>query len=108
MKINVLGQDYRIEEKEMAEDKILSEADGYCDSSVKKIVIAKIDAGENSVEDIDFYRKKVLRHELIHAFMYESGHHSNCEWGRNEQLIDWVAIQIPKMFKAMKEAECLE
>ena len=46
-------------------------------------------------------KNKVLRHEIVHAFFHESG----CsEWTNDENLVEWIAIQVPKMAKAMKEA----
>lgn len=64
------------------------------------------------VKDLVAYQKKVLRHEIVHAFLYESGlwqnaYGSKC-WAKNEEMIDWMAIQIPKIQKAYKEAYCDE
>ena len=46
-------------------------------------------------------QKHVLRHELIHAFLFESGLDQNsnlCEsWAINEEMVDWMAIQMPKI-----------
>ena len=71
-KVNVLGTEYEIiidaPEEIMPED-----ADGAMDQTMKRIVVAKIEPRRNSVRNLDEYRKKVLRHEIIHAFMYESG-----------------------------------
>ena len=65
-----------------------------------------------SVKDLVAYQKKVLRHEIVHAFLYESGlwqnaYGSKC-WAKNEEMIDWMAIQIPKIQRAYKEAYCDE
>lgn len=65
-----------------------------------------------SVKDLIAYQKKVLRHEIVHAFLYESGlwqnaYGSKC-WAKNEEMIDWMAIQIPKIQRAYKEAYCDE
>lgn len=55
--------------------------------------------------------KKVLRHEVIHGFLYESGLWNNSgnveAWGRSEEITDWIAIQFPKMLKAFQEVGCL-
>jgi hypothetical protein len=45
---------------------------------------------------------EVMRHELVHAFFYESG---LCEYSDNEQLVDWIATQYDKLHKAFGEAE---
>lgn len=55
-------------------------------------------------------QKENLRHEIIHAFLLESGLGYNIEhkeYGHEETMIDWLAIQSPKIFKAFKEAGCL-
>lgn len=40
---------------------------------------------------------EIERHELIHAFLYECGLNDSSDWARNEELIDWLAIQFPKI-----------
>lgn len=107
MEVNVLGTSYRIEELKMSEDVILEECDGYCDTSIKKIVVAEMIKGKNSIEDIDSHRRKVIRHELVHAFLFESGLHVNSEWARSEEMVDWLAIQFPKLIKAMEQTNSL-
>jgi hypothetical protein len=44
--------------------------------------------------------KRIIRHEIIHAFMFESGLGFNFEhkpFGQDETMIDWFAVQYPKM-----------
>lgn len=98
MKIKILGTEYEIvmdaEEKDYPKIKGLS---GYTDFSIKKIVIRKIEEDDASVEDLEHYRREVIRHEIIHAFFYESGLDGNSYYARNEELIDWIAIQFEKM-----------
>ena len=50
---------------------------------------------------------KVLRHEIVHAFLIESGMFQ-ASWGGNEDIVDWIALQIPKMVDAMKSVGCLD
>lgn len=65
--VNILGTEYEIIID--APDEMLPEdADGAMDHSVKRIVVAKFESDRDSVKDLDVYRKKVLRHEIIHAF----------------------------------------
>lgn len=105
MKINVLGTEYTIETKELGKDEI----DGYCDYTSKHIVIRSDNT--NDVENFDWLMKKQLRHEIIHAFMAESGLQCNFEhankFGHDETMVDWVAIMFPKMQEAFKVACCL-
>ena len=56
--------------------------------------------------------KETLRHEIIHAFLFESGLQSSSAvletgWACNEEMIDYFAIQSPKIFEAFKEVDCL-
>ena len=55
------------------------------------------------VENVEDFEKKVLRHEIFHAFFGESGLRSSSEYAEIEELIDWLAIQSPKIFKVFQE-----
>lgn len=49
--------------------------------------------------------KRIIRHEIIHAFMFESGLGFNFEhkpFGQDETMIDWFAIQYPKIKKIFR------
>lgn len=65
--INVLGTNYRIILKELKN----ADIDGFTDNTAKEIVIRTDNV--NNVGDFDFLQKKQLRHEIIHAFLSESG-----------------------------------
>ena len=52
------------------------------------------------------YKKAVIRHELTHAFLFESGL-DTCSWAQNEEMVDWIALQFPKLLQVFKEADCL-
>ena len=52
----------------------------------------------------DIRHKEVLRHEIIHAFFDEAGLN---DYSNNEQLVEWIAFQFPKMFRTFVEADCL-
>lgn len=104
MKVNVLGTEYEIVKGVTPkQDKMMAENDGYFDFSVKKIFVA--DFSSHGWNDKKIYENKVIRHELVHAFLYESGLSVNSDWAENEELVDWIAIQIPKMSKVFMELE---
>lgn len=86
----------------------LKNCDGYTDFSIKRIVVADFERDESSVEDLEWYKKKVLRHELVHAFIHESGLAENCSWARDEVLTDWVAMQFEKMLGVFIELKCID
>ena len=96
---NVLGVRYTIEDATEQKYPYLSKVDGFCDTSIKRIVIRKFKPSEDSIKDLESYRRKCIRHELIHAFLFESGLDINSDWARNEEIVDWIAIQSPKLSK---------
>lgn len=76
------------------------------------LVMSELHAGE-----VDFYAKTikirrdvdietVYTHELIHAFLFESGLHTNSDdivaWALHEEMVDYFALQWPKINKAKK------
>ena len=94
MKVNVLGTIYKIKESNSIEDLKLNQADGYCDCSIKEIVVDTfvntVDTFVNTVDtqkDLVSYRNEVIRHELVHAFLHESGLGSQ-SWAENEEIVD--------------------
>lgn len=103
--VNVLGTLYRIEFAPLDG----ADEDGFCDYTSKHIVVRS--DNPNKLEDFDWLQKKVLRHEIIHAFMAESGLQANFEhtnrWGHDETMVDWFAIQFPKIHRAFVEAGAL-
>lgn len=106
-KVNILGTEYTIEESNQEKDETLIGKDGYFDSSIKKCVIDEMsETGVGVKKNLPEYKKAVTRHELVHAFLFESGLDS-CSWATNEEMVDWIAIQFPKLFKAFQEADCL-
>lgn len=98
MKVKILGMEYEIVKNASTEEyPKLKRMDGYVDFSVKKIVVADFELDDDSVESLEWYKNKVLRHEIVHAFVHESGLSENCDWARNEEMTDWIAIQFEKM-----------
>lgn len=104
-KVNILGTEYKITLKELKD----SDVDGFTDYTEKAIVIRS--DNYNEVGNFEWLQKKQLRHELIHAFMAESGLQANWEhvqkFGHDETTVDWIAIQSPKMFKIFQELDIL-
>lgn len=102
--VDVLGTEYTIETSvKMEEDNRLKYCDGFCDRTTKKIKIAEKKKSLQSLDDLASYVRKVLRHELVHAFFNESGLGQSEYYGSNEALVDWIAEQYPKIQKVFKE-----
>ena len=104
--IDVLGTEYEIIESDKLKDYTLENNDGYCDFSTKKIVIDTFKTSPGSMEDLDTYKKQVIRHELVHAFLFESGLDAS-SWGKNEEIVDWIAIQAIKLMDAFRKADAI-
>lgn len=109
-KVNILGTEYTIETHKVSKDSYLEENNlaGYCGEESKLIVIADM-SEKKYFSDMDGkeqeeYRKRTLRHEIMHAFLNESGLSSSSNrydgaWAKNEEMVDWFAIQSPKIFE---------
>ena len=116
--VNVLGTEYRIEIHSSNEDDCLKRNNwmGYCDGALKLIVLADLDDKEKFCYDSELQKdisaKETLRHEIVHAFFNESGLCGSslqyCSaWAQNEELVDWIALQFPKLLKAFEEVGAL-
>lgn len=110
MKLNILGVEYSIY-LDAPDEEMPANTDGFMDYSTKTIKVAAMEVYPNTIKDLDVYKKKVLRHEIIHAFFYESGLWESSNqveaWGCDEAITDWIAMQAPKLFKAFEEAGCI-
>uniref|UniRef100_UPI00359CB846 hypothetical protein n=1 Tax=Thomasclavelia spiroformis TaxID=29348 RepID=UPI00359CB846 len=107
MKVNILGTEYDVEIL-LQRDETMSaiDVDGYTDYSVKKIRVLDVtkntDSGQQ--EDTERYQKLILRHELIHVFLYESGIDFRILF-HNEEMVDWLAMQFPKIVEVFDKME---
>lgn len=107
--VMILGTEYTIFEN-VSVDEMPKNSDGCMDQSTQTIKVVKFESGRNSLYDLESYKKEVLRHEIIHAFLYESGLWNNSEsvnaWACSEEITDWMAIQFPKIHRAFTEVGC--
>ena len=79
MKVNVLGTDYTIRKMKRSEEPAFDEQDidGYCDRYQHLIVYLDLDSDtkwdgepEKTKRECE---KSTIRHEIVHAFIFESG-----------------------------------
>lgn len=114
MKIDILGTEYRIEIHKVSEDSYMEKKGlaGYCEEENKLIVVADMSEEKYFVgmdeKAQETYRKKTLRHEIMHAFLNESGLSDSSNrfdgaWAKNEEMVDWLAIQAPKIYKTFQK-----
>lgn len=98
--VNILGTEYSISVDESLKK---TNCDGLCKEYDKAITIRSIEdmlCEDDSTETKKRRYDQVIRHELIHAFFCEAGLD---DYSSNEQLVDWIAIQSPKIFKTFQE-----
>lgn len=110
MKINILGAEYDITHVHDSDDPRMDDADGFCDETSHEIFVETFEGEDwkpKTKSRLDVQRKKILRHEITHAFAFESGLAENSPWAQSEELVDWIAIQGPKIYKAWQEAGAL-
>lgn len=108
--VHILGELWTITEQSESENEKLKGCDGYCDWTTKEIVVEREICG--TLADMERYIRKVVRHEIVHAFLCESG---LCEcageaesWALSEAAVDWFARQGQKIYAAWKEAGALD
>lgn len=116
--VNILGTVYEIETKQYGDDPWFKEnsCDAYCDGTLKKIVMCDLKTWPRFEKETDecltVMRKEVLRHEIVHAFLNESGLRDSAltadgPWARNEEMVDWFAIQGPKIYEAWQSVSAI-
>ena len=94
--ISILGTDYTIIETNLNE----SPNDGYTDWTTKTIKVHDFKNDDIELGDKNLYRKHILKHEIIHAFLIESGLGDQWEhkpMGHEETVVDWFAYMYPKI-----------
>ena len=104
MKINILGAEYDFEVTTETKEERLYLCNGYCDGYEKQIAIESI-YDERGTKNVNELVKRVKRHEIIHAFLFESGLLTLAE---NEQIVDWISWQFPMMLKAFKSVNAID
>lgn len=112
--VNILGSVYAITKKDYEEDPYFEKhmADGYCSFNTHQIVVCDMKTfdewAEESDEAIANQLKATLRHEIVHAYLFESGLAANTDntqagWALHEEMVDWIALQGVKIYNTWKE-----
>lgn len=101
--VNILGTEYKLTES--CEDK---NADGWAKFYKKEIQIRPkeqmLDGVESEDEEKIARQKEVIRHELFHCFFYEG---TGTDYAYDENLVNFLAVNSPKIFKMFQELEIL-
>lgn len=118
MQVNVLGTPYEIIVKKYDEEECFERRSigAFCDQLNKQIVLCDMTTYKGwefeNKQTCDICMKENLRHEIVHAFFNESGLCENSNeyggaWAKNEEMVDWIALQGEKIYKAWQEVNAL-
>jgi hypothetical protein len=118
--VTILGIKYTVEVRNPNDDSQLAKGpDGYTDVNSKKIILANL-YDTTAYHYISQYPESILgkykhvfRHEITHAFLHECGLGScsgktNLPWAINEEMVDWISIQAPKLYKIWEKLGLLD
>ena len=114
-KISIMGVKYNIcfvEKFPEYLDEYNENSDALCNPYNRTIYVKLNNDKDITEKGKERLLKKNLRHEIIHAFLFESGLSSNTNccigaWAEYEEMVDWIAIQFPKILKVFKEVGCI-
>ena len=112
--VNILGTPYAIAVKKYAEDEAFERRSitGYCDGMQKQIVVCDMTTYKGWEHEPTAAaaeaQRQILRHEIVHAFFNESGLMDSSfvydgPWAKSEELVDWIALQGPKIYAVWKD-----
>ena len=117
MTVNVLGTEYKVNKYNYKDKQEFEKRGicGYCDGNFKEIAYVNMTTYPGYEDETEEFcrieEKETIRHEIAHAFLKESGLWNNSRdveaWATNEEMVDWIALQFPKMLKAFNETNCL-
>lgn len=108
--INILGATYTLTITSESQDVRLKDKEGICDETVKELLVDNYAGSEDDPtckKNLAVQIRKNKRHEIIHAFLFESGLAENSSWAQNEEMVDFFAIQFPKLVEAFKAADAM-
>lgn len=117
-RVRVLGTLYKIEIKRYDEDPDFKDKSlvGWNDDVLKTITLLDMSTCKGWEREtkrrVQMFMRETLRHEIVHAFMSESGLQDSAlqyvgPWCKNEEMVDWWAVQGPKVYAAWREAGAL-
>lgn len=91
--VNILGQDYVVKFENTRTESVLKDADGECRWYKKEIII------DDELEEQE-HKEFVIKHEILHAFLAESGLR---KYREDEDIINWFAWNFEKIAKVFSE-----
>ena len=107
--VQIMGHPWHVEICQRGCEPRLEEITGFTDWTSHFIGIADPDDHDDCDLDnpVEFV-KKIARHEIVHAFMFESGlaeEWKHQEFGHEEMLVDWLAFKLPEIWDVVRTVE---
>lgn len=98
--VNILGQPWRVKICSIATEPRLKTMSGFTDHTSHFIGITDPAEKDTNLDNPVEMVKDIMRHEIVHAYMYESGLGDSWEhnYGQDETIVDWIALQFNKMW----------
>ena len=88
----------------------LKDLSGFCDQTSHFIGIVDPKEKNGNIDNEVELVKQIIRHEIIHAFMYASGlgdSWEHKEYGHDETIVDWNK-EVPKKYLYEQDKKCYE
>ena len=110
-KLNILGTEYTLHICPDSKDERFKSlnCDGFCDHTTKELFVSNYEDSDReiSIKDTIYTIDHAVKHEIVHAFMFESGLGFDWEhkqFGQEETTVDWIAAQISKINDVLIDA----
>lgn len=100
--VDILGERYEVKFTSELNEPELDGYAGLCKSLSKEILInTDIHTLKDENDDISrLFANDTVRHELVHAFLNESG---LTQYSYDETLVEFIAMQLPKINKVVEK-----
>lgn len=106
MNINILGTKYQLVNQTSEQNPKIENCSGLCEPYAKKIIIDTSPyADPESVDNLDGYFHRVLRHEAFHALFHEAGW---SKYHEDEELVEALAILYPRIREIMDALDSID
>lgn len=99
-KVDILGTQYTLIEDSVASNPKLINQEAYIEWFAKEIVYETANHNLENPKKLEEHDKRIIRHEIVHAFFRESGLQ---DYSNDEVLVDWIALQFGKIEKVFNE-----
>lgn len=104
--VRILGAVWTVRSATETEEPRLEGVNGFTDWTTRTICLEKNTQG--NLGCIKTYMNQVIKHEVIHAFMFESGLGDSFEhkdYGQEETIVDWFAFQMGNIMNVVMDIQ---